>query len=669
MYKILSGILLSITLVVISIFLLLFTNTGNAFLKPYINSYIAKNYKIDAHISSFTLKPNFLDMEVYLYKNVRVVLNGDINIWKKSFDLDFMINAKNISTKFVKLNGNTKIGGKIIGNIKHFKINGKGDIFNSLVNFDSIVDNFKAKNLHLHMNKAKIAKLLALVNKPPYVSGIADIDANFEDLNPKDLKGNAKVLIPYGSINSILIKKDFNITLPMGFIFKAKCDTTLKGKDTVSSIKFDSNLGKISSLKSIYNLNDNIFDSDYTIEIPNLALLKSIIKQNLRGNFKVTGRVKKDKNSISYLMQTFSFGGNLKAIGNNKKLKLNGQNLKVDKILYMLDKPKFSYGNIQINSQFNNIGSKNISGNVNILLNKGMLDKNIIQKDFQINIPKNLSYHSNIIANIKNGFIKFKADLDSDIANLYIRNAKVNLQNQHAKAKYDLKLDNLSKLSFITKRIIKGKADFKGDFSYLDNIFLLKGYTNLFQTHTKYSYKNGDITINSPDISIAKLVQALNYPPFFDAKGSADIFYNPKWKKGNFIIKLHNGHIVKNQFSNTVFMLSGFDITRELYKNSLLQGNIQSNIIKFVYDMKSSNTLFKIYSAVLDLNTTNIHAPFVLKIKDKDITGEIKGKLEHPKVKIKTSSYIKNKIEKVIDKKLPKKFRNPLKQIINLFGG
>ena len=122
MYKILSGVLLFILLTIGTLFLLLFTNTGNAFLRPYINSYIAKNYDIDAHLSSFTLRPNFLDMEVYLYKNIRVVLNGDINIWKESFDLDLMVNAKDISTKYAKIKGSTKIDGKVIGDIKHIKI-------------------------------------------------------------------------------------------------------------------------------------------------------------------------------------------------------------------------------------------------------------------------------------------------------------------------------------------------------------------------------------------------------------------------------------------------------------------------------------------------------------------------------------------------------------------
>ncbi len=669
MYKILSGVLLFILLTIGTLFLLLFTNTGNAFLRPYINSYIAKNYDIDAHLSSFTLRPNFLDMEVYLYKNIRVVLNGDINIWKESFDLDLMVNAKDISTKYAKIKGSTKIDGKVIGDIKHIKIDGKGDIFNSLVRFDSIVDNFKAKNLHLFMKKARIAKLLTLIDKPPYVSGVADIDVNFDDLNPSDLKGSAKIDIPYGSVNSMLVKKDFNITLPIGFIFKAKSSTILKRKDTLSSINFDSNILKLNTVQTIYNLKDKTFQSDYSLIIPNLALLKSVTKQNLRGNFKATGKIKKDNDGIGYLISTFSFGGNLKAVGYNKKLQINATNLRLDKILFMLNKPKYSYGDIQINSFLDNIGSEDMSGDINVTLDKGMPNRTILQKDFNITVPKDIKYNIVYNAKIKENNMKYDTEINSTIADISVTDGIANLKDLKTKAKYSVKIADLSKLYFITKQELVGNTGFKGDFSYFDDIFLLNGTTDIFDTNTTYTYKNGDITIKSLGISVAKISQIFNYPPFFDANGTADIYYNPKWKKGNFSVKLNDGHIIQNELSDTVLMLSGFDITQELYQNSLLQGTIQADTIKFVYDMNSSNTLFKIYSAVADLKTQSIDAPFILKIKDKDIQGEIKGDLHHPKVEIKTSSYIKNKLEKVIDKKVPKKFQEPLKQILNLFGG
>jgi hypothetical protein len=146
-----------------------------------------------------------LDLEAYLYKNIRIILNGDIDIWKKSFDLDFTVNAKNVSTKYIKTPANANIKGKLRGDIKHIEVTGGGKVLESSVKFDTAIEDYKAKNLHLFMKKARIAQLLTLLSKPPYVSGVANIDINFDDLNPESLKGNADINIPYGSINTLLI--------------------------------------------------------------------------------------------------------------------------------------------------------------------------------------------------------------------------------------------------------------------------------------------------------------------------------------------------------------------------------------------------------------------------------------------------------------------------------
>lgn len=668
MYKALSAFLLFVVLLIGSVFLLLFTNTGNSFLRPYINSYIAKNYDVDLKLASFTLRPNFLDVEAYLYKNIRVVLNGDIDIWKENFNLDFIINAKNVKTKYIKTGTNADIKGKLTGDIKHIKVKGEGKVLNSSVKFDTAIDDYKAKNLHLYMKKARIAQLLTLLNKPPYISGIADIDINFDDLNPDNLQGNANINIPYGSVNTILVKKDFNITLPRGFIFNAKDKTTLRGKETLSTIDFKSNIFKLSSTKTVYNIKNQTFDSDYSLIIPSLKLLKSVIKQDLLGSFKAEGRVKKEGDDISYLVSTFSLGGNLKAVGYNDKIEVNAQDLRLDKILYILTLPKYSYADIELHSYFDHLGSKDMNGDINATVTKGILNKTLFQKDFNISLPKDFSYKVSYKANIKDNGMDFQTDINSSAATLHVTDAHTDIKSLNTKGKYTANIPELSKLYFLTKRQLEGNATFNGDFNLYDGIFVTDGKTDVFDTNTTYEYKNGDIKVNALGISVVKLSDTFGYPRFFDADGKADLFYNPKYKRGNFKVVLDDGRIIKNELSDTVFMLSGFDMTKELYKNSLLQGTINGDMIKFVYDMNSTNTLFKIYSATVDTKQQIINAPFILKIKDKDIQGEIKGDIHHPKVKINTSSYIKNKLEKVIDKKVPKKFQEPLKQILNLFG-
>ncbi len=668
MFKIISGIIVGIAILVSSLFLLLFTNSGNNFLRPYISSYLSRKLDMNIQLESFTLKPNFLDTEAFVNGNNKIILNGDIDILEQKFDLDFVIRAKNFIAKKEHIADNINIKGNIKGEIKKFFIKGFGKLSGSNISFSSDIINLKAKNLHLNMKKARIGEILALLNKPPYVSGIANININFNNLDINDLNGNADIAIPYGSVDTMLVKKDFNITLPVSLIFKAKSYSILKNKMIISKINLTSNIAKINTIKTIYNMENKNFESDYSLDVPNLKLLNSVIKIKLRGSFKASGEIKREDKKLSYLISTFSLGGNAKIVGYDKTIKIDANSLRMDKILYMLHVPKYLYSDININGIFDNKGNGKFIGNTKISLQNGKLNSELIYKNFNISIPENLSYDDNTSITSNEKQILFTSDLNSSVGNLKIIDGTFDILSDKLAGRYVINVDDLSKLSFLSKKEIFGKADFKGDFQYYNGMLTSSGKTDIFDANTTYKYKNGDININSKNINTLKLSKTFGYPPIFDSNGTLQAYYNPKWKKGIFSIVFNNGKMMSNELSNVIFALSGFDMTKEAYKKSILNGNIQNDIANFVFDMNSSKSLLKIYNAKLNLKNKTVNAKYIVKIGDKDVEGDITGSIDHPKVKVNSSSYIKNKIEKLIDKKIPKKYQAPLKQILNLFG-
>ncbi len=668
MYKFFSAFLLLLILFVSSIGLLLFTNSGNAFLKPYISSYASKKYGMDIKIDSLTLKPNFLDILAVVNKNSKIIVNGDINVWKREFDLDFMLKAENIKTKYANIKGKVDIKGKAKGDIGHFKVTGSGLVFNSKIRFDSLVNDKKIKNLHLFASKVRIGKLLNLLNKPPYLFGVANIDVSFDDLNPDNLKGIATVDIPYASVNSNLVKKDLNITLPKGIIFREKSKTVLKDKKALTTLKLTSNIVNLEAKKIVYKIKTGDFDSDFTLFAPNLSLLKDITGYKLRGSFKADGRVKKDGKEISYLLESLSLGGDLKVVGVDKRLQIIADSLRLDKLLYILNQPKYSYADINMEIFADNLGQKEQKAKGSITIGNGRLNSELIQKDFNITIPADFKYKSISSFNLKGESAAFESDLNSSIFDAKLYDAEFKIKESLIGGKYTIRVDELNRLKFLTKRDLKGSADTNGTFKIVDGVIDIRGVSDIFGANSRYEYKNGDININSSDINVLNLLNTFNYPPVFDSNATLQAYYNPKWGKGVFSVKFKDGHILRNQLSDTVFALTGFDITKELYKESVLRGDIKSGRVNFNFELNSTNTNLKAYSATFDTRSDDIKVPFVLKIKDKDVEGEIKGNINHPKVKINSSSYIKNKIEKVIDKKVPKKFQEPLKQLLNLFG-
>ncbi len=667
MFKYISGFILFLLLFMGSIFFLLFTNNGNMFLKPYISSYLSQKVKMNINISSFTLKPNFLDVEAYINKKDKIILNGNINILKEQFDLDFFSSAKDLLS-----NGDNKnsidLRGKILGKINNFKIYGNGIVFNSKTDFDANIIKFKAQNLHLQMNQARINEILSFLGKKPYISGIANVNINFNNLNLKNLNGKATIDIPYASIDTSLVKKDFNITLPVGMIFEAKTFSILKNKQIISKIKIDSNLAKINTNKTIYNLQTGDFLSDYDLKISDLSLLESLVSRKLQGSFEAKGKIKKENQDLSYLVSTRSFGGKTVIVGLNKAIQIDAKNIKINKILYLLNEPKYSYGDININGEFYNIDKKSMNGKLKINFLQSTLNHALIKKDFNITIPNNFSYTVFSNMEVKNQKANFSSDINSSIGNLKIYEGDYNISNNKLEAKYILNIPSLENLYFLTKKNIKEPLKMKGNIQYFDNIFTSNGKSDIFDTNTTYQYKDENLTFNCDNIDTLKFSKAFNYPLILDSNGSLQFFYNLKNKKGNFDLLLKNGKMKQNNLSDIVFSLSGFDLTKEIYNNGILKGKIAKNMVNFSFDLNSSKTLIKAYNGNFDLNSRKIDTDYIVKINNKDIEGKIKGNIDHPKVTIDSSSYIKNRIEKVIDKKIPKKYQEPLKQILNLFG-
>ena len=660
--------LLSIVILLVAVvgfsYFLLFTGSGNNLLKPYLSKYASQKSGLNIDIKTLELKPNHLKTTIFINTQNRVDIDGDIDIMKKWFDLDFKAVGEGGALK----NEKASINGKAVGVMDDFKVNAKGAIFDASIFADTKVKSFKAKDLKLNVKGLSIQKVLAFVNKPAYATGKVDVDVDVPSLDVEDLSGKAFVNVTEGKLSEPLIKRDFNVTLPKNVVFKAKSSSLLKNAQAVSSVNIISNIATLNTTKSIYNIKDKSIKSDFHLKVPSLSELKPIVKTDLRGSFEAIGDVSKKGDSLVYSVSTSSLGGLAKLDGKNSTLSIDAKSLKIKKIFYMLNLPDYLRGDIFVNGKIVDAGSTKQNGKVVADIKNGKVNKALLYKDMQIKFPSDFSYSDHSVVTLNAQKINFNSLLKSTVLSLKVSDGIYDSLLKSLVAKYHLNIPDLSKTAFLTKRKILGKANFIGDVKMLDGVLTSEGKSDIFGADTKYSYKNGDITVNSTDLDTIKLSKALGYPAVFNSKGKLQAYYSPKWKKGVFSVNFKDGRLLPNELTNVVYALSGFDMTKEIYKDSVAKGSIQNDIVKFAFDMNSTKSMLKVYSAKLNTKTKKIGGKFIVKIGSKDIEGEIRGDIDHPKVKVNSSSYIKNKIEKAIEKKVPKKFQKPLKEILNLFG-
>ncbi|MBW1615130.1 MAG: hypothetical protein JRJ49_01090 [Deltaproteobacteria bacterium] len=241
----------------------------------------------------------------------------------------------------------------------------------------------------------------------------------------------------------------------------------------------------------------------------------------------------------------------------------------------------------------------------------------------------------------------------------FVIDGKYNLFKAYGTGVYKLDIKDLAEL---TKRL-NINMDIMGNYWGTGNFFgnkdnlTVNGKGKLSGIDVDYKIESTggvpetlNIGIYNSDIN--KVLNIINRPDYyvFDSSFNADINYNLKTEKGNFTTNFENGHFVHNRLSGLILQFAQFDITKQVYKNALIKGNINKKIITANLNMKGPDIAIASKNAILDIQNNTIDAILNLKIKNKPLSVTVKGKTEKPKIKVDVSGYVKTEIKKHIDK-------------------
>jgi len=639
---------------------LLFTQSGNNILKPYIEKSIKKELKQDVRIEAFTLKTDFIDLEVTIDKNSKIILNGSFNILQKIIDVDYTIEAKDLQTPYVDIDGYLHVKGNIEGKIDDFKAIGTGIALNSKINFVTHVQNQQLKAIKLDAKNIKIENILAFLKKPIYSRGMIDIDLDVKPKENNNFFGKGDILIHYGTIDKALLEKDFGLKLDKVVTYRGTIKSTIYGTKIHAITDIFSNIAKIESKNSQYDLKEKVFYSDYTVHIPNLSALKN----SIQGSISLDGNVQKTEEDFSLDVNSKTLGGTFRAVVFNDTLKMNAKDIKLTDLSHMLKQPKYSEGNLEFSLDMQDTKKKSRDGKLSLHVNDGTLHvKELINRETKDTI----NYKLSITSDIKQDNASVNSLLVSDVLQLDISKSNYNLKDNTIKGLYDLNVADLNNLYFITQRPLKGKLLVSGNYKVNEQLYL-DGNSNFLDAQTSFTLQDNLLHVKSDDISTLKISDMLYYPNVFDSFATLEADYNLTNQAGVVSLNALNGKLAKSELTDIIQLASGFDLTSEVYKDSLFRGVIDKNKIDFSLLMNGLESYFKIPDGYLNLETNEIDSEFDIKIGHKDFKGTIQGSLDKPSVELSGSEYIKQKLDKAIEKNLPEEWQDTAKDILKLFG-
>lgn len=431
---------------------------------------------------------------------------------------------------------------------------------------------------------------------------------------------------------------------------------------TTSNIEFDATVDGNSNIKIIGDLAliAKTVDLKFNIDIKDLSKLQKFTNQKLNGSFKTNGTLKGNEklavlNGVTDIFKSnTTYNVELKDFEPSNIL-FNMKKADIASILYLVNQPIYANGNIDIDANIKNAKVETLDGLVKTKISNGVVANSVVNKAFNLQLKNLLAFKGDIVTRLIPNNLSSKVDFYTTMANLFVKDANVDLKTMVIKSDYLVNVPDLSKLYDVTQTKMRGNIDINGDIKK-DKDLLVNGISKLLDGELKFKLLNDDFSANIKDVEILKALHMMYYPEVFTSKSDLELTYNLAKQKGAVEGNLLNGQFKKNEYSTIINNFAKFDLTKEVYEKVILKSDINKNIIKSTINMKSNLTKIDVDPSTLDTQKSTIDALVKTDIKGLAFDTKITGNMSSPKVKVDTSkllsSGVKQKAKEAIEKKI-----------------
>ncbi|MDY3205123.1 MAG: hypothetical protein RBR70_08640 [Arcobacter sp.] len=660
MQKLFFSLTILIILIIGSIYGILFTKYGNSIISSYIESKVNNEQeKVKLKVNNFILTLKSIDFNAVINDDSYINISGDLSIFKKSVDLKYDIKIENLSTLknliHQDLKGKFYTNGIFKGNKQEAIIQGFSNLASSQTKYYINLNKFEINNIQLDLKEAKIEELLSLINKPEYLKGTLNINANIKNIDINNLDGIFVANISKGILNNDVINKEFNQTLSSTINFQGDINASLLGNKAEVKSELLTSVTDIFLDKTIIDLNNKNFFSDYKIDVKNLNRLEGVLGRKLNAEFSNIGKVSMENSLIS-----INGNSNIFESTTNYKLELKDfvaqnvdfkiENAKIEKLLHMLNEPVYLVGDFNVNGQIKETSLDKLDGLIVSKISNAKIINEVVNAVYKQELTDVITFDSTINTSLIPNQAISKVEVLSNIGKLNLEKAIYNLSDKSFNSDYILNILALEKIKGLTKSDLRGELDLKGEVKSLDKNLFLTGNSNIVGGILNFNLKNDIFDMKLDNANMKDLLYKMNKPEIFDSKANFDLQYDLIIKKGKLNANLLNGHFLPNDYSNIISQLAKFDLTKEIYETVKIESNINEKQFVSNLNMQSKNTQIQADDAFLDFDKNLIDAKLNTKIKDNNFVITLKGDMKKPNIGLDTKELLKNEVEKNRDK-------------------
>ena len=580
----------------------------------------------------------------------------------KANETTYDLASKNLKSDFSLNVPDLALFGKLLGEQLGGAVDANGEITmqeNALQNLKAEINglggkinaNFDSKNLILNAANIKLKELLALALQPNYADGQINLNANFSGFDElKKLAGEAKFEIKNGLIDKGLAK------LKNAAKFELKGGATAKGE----LVNFDANvlsdLGELKDVKGVFDLKNSQIFSKFALLISDHEKFKAVSGFEVGSKMALAGDVKVKESKIDELnLGGDAFAGKLNATIKNENLDLNLKEAQLGEILALSGNDRLANAKTNVQAKGQNIFSKSPSVTATIALNDGKFNAAALSKMLDKKFPENEKFSSNFSLDYKGEMAKFSGDFLSSLADIKGIDGSFDLSKSTLNLKLQAVVSELNKLAFLAGRELHGKfAALVTANGKVDDLSVKATSDDLFKGKLEANYKGGALDAVLKNFEVKGLTQTLGLDHLYDGNGDAKFDYGTKQKLGKFDILLKEGHLASTNLTNNIKTFTGKDITKEIYKDGKIYGDIKGDNVVFNVNLSSPKSDIKVANGTYNTATKMLNAPLVCRLEKTDLNVQISGTTDKLKYDVR-SQYLENKVKKEIGRFLDKK--------------
>ena len=661
--KIVSWIVGVFLVVTIGIYTLAFTSFGNNLLKPTIEAKIIEQTKLDSKLKTFKLSMSTFEILLELNKNNTILISGNYSLFSQAFNIAYRVNLQELKTlkplTQTQLQSSFHTEGKVVGDLAFLKVDGKSDVAKSATTYHIELTDLNPTSIIAKIDSADLNRLLFMVNQKAYASADINLDVNFKNITAHKLDGTIKLETLKGQLNTKVMKKDFNITIPHT-AFNMNLDANLKGDDVDYTYILSSNLAKLTSSGKLIP-EPLALDIKYGVNVKELAVLKPITGADVRGALKLNGTVKGTKKKMNVVGKTDFASSDtvfLALLENFQasKVKAKIKHLKLQKALYMIKQPHYADALFSMDIDILDARSASLKGIVKSKITNGLVDSKYMTKayEFKTRMP-HTTFNANTTTTLNKNLVDTKVDFNSNLADFDIKSAKFNIKDGSILSDYIVKIPNLDKLYFASDRHLKGGIIANGELKKAKDLDFTM-HSDIAGGKLDAKLHNDDFHATLASLQTLDIFDMLIYPKVIKSSIDGIFDYNLVKQSGIFDGQLSDGLFTRNQVLDLTKKYARIDLYKQKFKGDV-DATIKKEHIVASLDLKSNTSSIITKNTTLNSKTQAINSKIDINANGNPLTITLRGNANKPKVGINAEKLIQKEATKAVSKEINKLFK------------